>query len=61
MFVALIYKYGGAAVIDRVVGGFASNEEAFEWCSHNVATQTFDIREVERYEALDDLEDAALR
>ena len=59
MFVAVIYKQAGLAEIDRIVGGFESNEEAAEWCSHNVA-QPFDIREVEHYEALDNLEDVAL-
>ena len=60
MFVALIYKYAGSTVIDRVVGGFASNEAAAEWCSHNLATQPFDIREVEHYEVVEHLEDAAI-
>ena len=46
MFVALIYKHAGPAEIDRIVGGFANTEEAAEWCSHNLATQSFDIREV---------------
>ena len=60
MLVAVIYKYAGSTEIDRIVGGFASNEEAAEWCSHNVA-QPFDIREVEHYEALNrDPEDAAV-
>jgi hypothetical protein len=36
MFVAVIYKHAGSAEIDRIAGGFASNEEAAEWCSHNV-------------------------
>ena len=60
MRVAVIYKYVGSTEIDRIVGGFARNEEAAEWCSYNVA-QPFDIREVEHYEALDrDPKDAAV-
>jgi hypothetical protein len=53
MFIAMIYRHAGSAAIDRVVGGFASNDEAFEWCARNVPAQRFDIREVEHYEGLD--------
>ena len=60
MFVALIYKFAGSTAVDRVVGGFASNDEAVQWCSDNVAAQPFDIREVEHYEAVDEPEDAAM-
>jgi hypothetical protein len=60
MLVALNYKYAGSTAIDRIVGGFASNDEAAEWCWRNVATQPFDIGEVEHYEALDNPDDAAL-
>ena len=53
MFIAMIYRHAGSAAIDRVSGGFASNDEAFERCARNVPAQRFDVREVEHYEGLD--------
>lgn len=59
MFVALIYKHPGSTEIDRIIGGFASNEAAAEWCSDNLANPPFDIRELEHYEALGDPDEDA--